>query len=203
MSVLLLVRHAETAWHHENRYAGSSDVPLTERGHRQAAQLAQWASGREIGAVYCSDLSRAVLTATPVAVATGAELHTDNRLREVDFGRGEGLTASEMRVEFPAAHSAFEANPARSPLPGGESGTAALDRAWPVLSGIAGERGAPTLVVMHSTLLRLVLCRALGIDPDNYRRCFPSVLNTAITTVSLTADSGALLAYNAAVGEVE
>ena len=44
MTELLLVRHAETIWHRENRYAGRTDVALTNFGHEQADRLGRWAA---------------------------------------------------------------------------------------------------------------------------------------------------------------
>src|SRR4051812_18506300 len=87
---LLLVRHGETVWHAENRYAGTSDIALTERGHRQARGLAHWVRGRGIDAVACSPLGRARRTAEPAATALSLVPEVVEDLREMDFGWGEG-----------------------------------------------------------------------------------------------------------------
>jgi len=199
MTILLLVRHGETTWHTENRYAGSTDVALTERGIAQGEQLGRWAETQPIDAVYASDLSRAVITATPAATALGLPLTIDPALREVHFGRSEGLTSAEMRAAFPDEAARFVAHPGTIPLPEGESGEAAVERAWGALEQIAVQYPDGTvLVVMHSTLMRLILCRALGMPLDRYRTTFPSVLNVGITTVSWNgnANGTALLGYN-------
>lgn len=65
MTHVILVRHGETVWHDGNRYAGRTDVALTPRGRLQAAELAAWAAGQSIDAVFSSPLSRARLTAAP------------------------------------------------------------------------------------------------------------------------------------------
>jgi len=195
VSALILARHGETLWHAENRYAGSTDVGLTDRGLAQSFALGRWAAGQPLAAVYSSDLSRAVITATPAADALRLPLRVDPRLREVDFGRGEGLTSAEMRTAFPDSLAAFHGHPGYSPLPGGESGVAAVGRAWPALEEIAESNDGPVLVVMHSTLMRLILCRVLGMDLDRYRTAFPSVLNVALTTITL-GPSPALRGYN-------
>jgi probable phosphoglycerate mutase len=197
MTILLLARHGETTWHAKNRYAGSTDVALTELGIAQGEQLGRWAEVQQIDAVYASDLSRAVITATPAATALGLPLTIDPALREVHFGRGEGLTSAEMRVTFPEEAARFVANPGSVPLPEGESGKVAVERAWGALEKIVTRHPDGTiLVVMHSTLLRLILCRSFGIPLDNYRTTFPSVLNVGITTVSWNANGRALLGYN-------
>ncbi|MBC7725752.1 MAG: histidine phosphatase family protein [Burkholderiaceae bacterium] len=202
MTTLVLVRHGETLWHGENRYAGSSDVGLTDRGAGQAGRLGGWAATAALDAVYSSDLSRAVITATPAASAAGTGLVIDPRLREVHFGRGEGMTRSEMHTAFPEALASFHAAPATSALPEGETGTAAIGRAWPALEEIAARHsGGRVLVVVHSTLMRLILCRVLDIPPDRYRSAFPGVLNGALTTISLGPGAPpALHGYNVPTG---
>ena len=65
MTRLVLVRHGETIWHAENRYAGSSDIPLSPRGLEQAEQLAKWASRADLAAIWISPLRRARETAGP------------------------------------------------------------------------------------------------------------------------------------------
>ena len=65
MKFIALVRHGETEWHAENRYAGRSDIALTDKGLFQAEQLAQWARTAELHAIWSSSLSRALRTAEP------------------------------------------------------------------------------------------------------------------------------------------
>ncbi len=197
MTRLMLARHGETPWHFENRYTGSSDIGLTELGVAQAAKLGEWSGRQGFAAVYSSDLSRAILTATPAADAMGLPLQIDARLREVDFGEGEGKTPAEMAAAFPAARAEFELHPGHSALPGGEAGAVAVTRAWPALEEIsAAHEGEDVLVVMHATLMRLILCRILDMPFDRYRSAFPGVLNAAITTVTIDREAPALHGYN-------
>ena len=198
MTTLLLVRHGQTVWHEGNRYAGSSDVPLTDVGHEQAQALARWAATARLDAVWSSTLQRAVDTARPAADAAGLGLRTDARLVEVAFGKGEGLTRSEMGVVFPDAVDAFLRSPASVPLPGGERGYDAIARAAAAFREICAEQpGGRVLVVAHSTLLRLVLCALLGIDPESYRQVFPNLRNATVTTLDLADDGAAALdSYN-------
>lgn len=202
---LHIVRHGETAWHHENRYAGSTDIALTEKGQTQALNLVPWVHTAHLQTVMSSDLKRAADSAKPLAKAAGVELVTDHRLREVDFGLGEGLTTKEMWDQFPEQRAAFESRPATSPLPGGESGLDAIERALPaVFDALAAADGGNTIFVIHSTLGRLLLCEFLGIETDKYRRVFPQFINSAVTTLGFTPprniddlrNTGALLELN-------
>ena len=199
MSHLFLVRHGETIWHAENRYAGRSDVALTEKGKQQAVRLAQWAAEANLQAVWSSPLSRAVETATPSADALELPLQIDDRLLELDFGRGEGLTASEMKAAMPEAFTAFRMDPVHHHLPEGENPIAAAKRGLIALHSIAATipSEGKALVVAHSTLLRLILCQALDIPLSRYRNVFPIFHNCAITEVKITGSVVSLLSFNA------
>jgi broad specificity phosphatase PhoE len=196
---VVFVRHGETPQHAENRYVGRSDVPLTERGHEQAAALAEWAKQAGLSAIWSSPLRRARETASPAAAAAGLEVQVDGRLVELDFGRGEGLTSKEMREAFPEARAAFEEDPYHNPLPGGERPALATARVREVLDELGGGvAGSKVLVVAHGTLLRLLLCDVFGIDPDRYRSAFPDVHNTSGAVLRLSPTRGwGLISWNA------
>jgi probable phosphoglycerate mutase len=186
ITTLYLVRHGQTVWHAENRYTGSSDIALTPEGEAEAGRLADWAMAARPNAVYSSPLKRARRTAEPSAQALGLDVVEHRDLREVDFGLGEGLTRSEMRSRFPEALDAFLRAPAEHPLPEGERGLDAIARARPIVDAMVEERrGGSVLLVVHSTLLRLLLCDLLDLEPNRYRSLFPRVVNCAITTVEV------------------
>lgn len=187
MITVHLFRHGETIWHRDNRYAGSSDIPLTERGVAQARALGGWARQVDLAAVVTSDLARAVVTGRELAVGAGVEPRIEPRFREVDFGRGEGLTRAEMNEQFPDELAAFLERPATQPLPGGESGEKALQRALAAVVDLiqAVPDGSEVAVVGHGTVIRLLLCDVLEIPLDDYRRRFPSIGNATVSTLVL------------------
>ncbi|MGW1376510.1 histidine phosphatase family protein [Streptomyces sp. NPDC002446] len=198
MTDFILVRHGETVWHAENRYAGRTDVPLTDHGRAQAAALATWAATAGLTAVWSSPLSRARLTAAPAAGACGLAPRIDERLYEVDFGQGEGLTRDEMQRRFPERLAAFLADPVDNHLPGGEHPRHAAERAADCLADIAREQPhGRVLVVAHSTLVRVLLCHLLGIPLADYRRVFPQLHNGALTEIRIDHGRTALLSFNA------
>ena len=197
MTDLVLVRHGQTVWHAENRYAGRSDVALTPRGLEQAAQLAVWAQTAGLAAVWSSTLSRARITAEACSAAAGLRLEVDARLCELDFGEGEGLTSAEMTQRFPEARAAFLDDPAAHPLPGGEDPVVAANRFTECLQEIAANLpDGRVLVVAHSSAIRLALCRLIGVPLSEYRRLFPALRNCALTEVRLRDGRVALLQFN-------
>ena len=178
MSDLVLVRHAETVWHAENRYAGVSEIGLSPNGVAQARDLASWAASAGIAAVWSSPQGRALATAGPSAAALGRRVRVDARLRELDFGVGEGLTRQDMAQLFPQALAAFTADPVAGHLPGGEDPVAAASRFVACLRDVAdAHAGGRVLVVAHATIIRLALCQLLGEPLREYRRRFPIIRN--------------------------
>lgn len=203
MTDLVLVRHGETVWAHENRYAGVSDIPLTEKGRRQADLLATWAAGAGLAAIYASPLRRAVGTAALSAERAGIDVRVDPRLRELDFGEGEGKTRGEMAEHFPDALDRFHADPVTHHLPAGEPPHTAAERFRDALGDIAAAHpDGRVLVVAHTTVIRLTLCLLLGIELKEYRRVFPALHNCALSEIRLDGAQVSLLQLNTRLEEL-
>ncbi|MFJ4684918.1 histidine phosphatase family protein [Streptomyces sp. NPDC088789] len=197
-ATLLLARHGETIWHAENRYAGSSDIPLTDRGRAQARALGRWAAAHPVDAIWTSPLSRAIDTAAPACAALALTPHREPALAECDFGVQEGRTLAEYAERDPAAARAFVRDPVAHPFPRSEDPASAADRGVGTLRRIAGAHpGGRVLVVAHNTLLRLTLCALLSIPLGEYRRVFPKLRNTALTELRVGPEGrAALLSLN-------
>jgi probable phosphoglycerate mutase len=186
MKTLHFVRHGESAWHKENRYAGHTDIKLTAEGLAQAELLVSWALEVQPSNIYSSDLCRAIETARPMADHLGVNLIIDSRLREVNFGAVEGLTPGEMENRYPKLREDFLNKPADTKMPGGESGRAALARALPLINEIIKSKDAgEVIIVCHGTLMRLISCKLLDIDVNEYRRTFPKILNAGKISLSI------------------
>jgi probable phosphoglycerate mutase len=196
---LVLTRHGQTVWHRENRYAGSSDIALTDTGRQQADRLAAWTRATRPAAVVSSPLGRALATAQPSAAVLGSEPVVVEDLREVDFGMAEGRTLSELRADDPDMVARFREDPVTHHFPGADPPAAAAARASEALRGVAAKYpGATVLVVAHNTLIRLALCQLLGIDVRTYRQVFPGLGNGTLTEIAIGAADGpaSLLSFN-------
>ena len=200
-TTLLLTRHGETDWHHDNRYAGAdSDIDLNEVGRAQAAALAEFTARTRPSAVVSSPVRRAVETAQPAAAALGTPLEIVDDLREVGFGVAEGRTAAELDDLDPAIMRRFRSDPVAHPFPGAEPPEEAAKRAAESLRSVAdGHRGTVVLVVAHNTLLRLAMCALLDLPISRYRQLFPRLDNAAISALRLRvgrAEPASLLSLN-------
>lgn len=163
-TTLVLARHGETPLTAERRFSGSggSDPGLSEKGGRQAEQIAAAVVARgTVQDVVSSPLARCRETAAVVAAKLGVEVWIEDGLRETAFGAWEGLSFGELRERYPAELEAWLESPAVAP-PGGESFdevTARVIRTRDEL--LARHAGRTVLVVSHvtpvKTLVRLAL----------------------------------------------
>jgi 2,3-bisphosphoglycerate-dependent phosphoglycerate mutase len=87
---ILLVRHGETDGN-AGRILQRPDVPLNERGMRQAEQLARRLSAYGFVHILCSDLLRARMTAAPLAARSGIAIEESPLLQERNFGDLRGV----------------------------------------------------------------------------------------------------------------
>ncbi|MFD8740355.1 histidine phosphatase family protein [Streptomyces sp. NPDC059618] len=196
-TTLLLVRHGQTVWHAENRYAGVSDVGLTEEGRAQAEALGRWAAAHPVDAIWTSTMSRAFATAEPACRALGLVPHREPGLRECDFGVLEGRTLAEFERENPVRAKAYRADPVSYPFPEAEDPRTAAARGTRALRRAADAHpGRRVLVVAHNTLLRLVLCKALSVPLGEYRRVLPGLRNGAVTELRMEDGAAALISLN-------
>ncbi|TMZ61638.1 reverse transcriptase-like protein, partial [Klebsiella pneumoniae] len=79
---LVLLRHGQTPLSVERRFAGISDVGLTETGHEQARAVARRLAGRGIDVIVSSPLRRARDTADHVAQELSVPTEVADELRE-------------------------------------------------------------------------------------------------------------------------
>ena len=167
---LFLVRHGATQLSAEDRFAGATDVELSEEGIFQAERLSERLADDSIKAVYSSPLKRTVYTATILALPHGLTPIIREGLREIDHGHWEGLTRAEVESQFAEEYAAWEEDPYTFAPSGGENGVSIIARALPVIREIVIQhRGKNILVVSHKATLRLLISSVLGFDSRGYR----------------------------------
>jgi len=167
---IFLVRHGATTLTAEDRFAGATDVPLSDEGREQVRHLARRLAEHELAAVYASPLGRTAETARIVAEPHGLEVQTRDGLREISHGRWEQMTRHEVEAQFPEESAAWDKDPYTFAPVGGESGLAVTARALPVLMDIVrAHPSGNVLIVSHKATSRLLLSSILGFDPRRYR----------------------------------
>ncbi len=167
---VFLVRHGATPLTADDRFAGSSDVPLGPEGRVQVGRLAERLMAAPITAIYSSPLLRTVATATIVGTSHGLTPILEAGLREIDHGRWEGLRRADVQRMYPEEYAAWERDPLNVAPEGGETGQQVLARALPVMNDvILRHAGQSVLVVAHKATNRLLIARWLGFDLRTYR----------------------------------
>jgi broad specificity phosphatase PhoE len=178
---VFMVRHGATVLSAEDRFAGATDVELSDEGREQTRRLAERLSREEIAAVYASPLGRTMETAQILAAPHQLEVQACDGLREISHGRWEQMTRREVEEKFPEEAAEWEKDPYTFAPLGGESGLAVTARALPALVEIVrAHPGDHVLVVSHKGTIRLLLSSLLGFDPRRYRDTLdqnPAALN--------------------------
>ena len=135
---LFLVRHGETAWSRERRFAGSRDVPLAPEGRRQCEAVARTLASETVAGIYASPLERARASAEVIASPHRLEVTIDPAFREMAFGEWEGLTRGEVAGRVRAGVSALQ----------------------------AAHAGETVVLVSHAVVIRLIVLDALGLGHE-------------------------------------
>ena len=167
---VFLVRHGETALSAEDRFAGSTDVPLGPNGRVQAEKLAARLESCSVSAVYASPLQRTMDTATIIARRIGVSVDARDGLREIDHGHWEGKPRTEVEAQFPDEYSCWSEDPYTFAPRGGETGVQVVARALPVVREIVtAHPGDSVVIVSHKATIRLIIASLLGFDARGYR----------------------------------
>ena len=167
LPVVYLARHGETAWSLSGQHTGLTDLPLTERGERNAMRLGARLAGITFAKVLTSPLQRAARTCALAGFGGVAEVDRD--LVEWDYGEYEGLTTREIHARRPG-WLLF-----RDGCPGGESLAEIGARADRVVNRVRDVNGN-ALLFSSGHFLRVLAARWLGQDVPTGRHF---VLGTA------------------------
>jgi probable phosphoglycerate mutase len=166
-----LARHGETAWTISRQHTGRTDIPLTERGERNARSLGERLRGITFAKVIVSPLQRARRTSELAGFGEQAEV--DANLMEWDYGEYEGLTTAEIRSRQPG-WDLF-----RDGCPGGESVEAVGARADRVIAGLRPIEGR-SILFGHSHFFRVLAARWPGLPPGDGRLFLLSTASLSI-----------------------
>ena len=168
MSELLFIRHAETDL--AGTFCGQSDPELNDRGRVHLGELINRLRDQEIGLIFSSDLRRAQTTAKAIAEAFGLKCHLRTALREINFGRWEGMTWEEIKRQDDAYALRWMAEYPLLPAPDGEKYYDFESRVLEevkFLSLQAEAAGYRVAVVTHAGVLRTILCKLHGCSEDS------------------------------------
>ncbi len=168
-TTLLVIRHGETVANDEGRCQGHQDGLLNENGKSQAKQLAT--SLPELDAIYSSPLSRAADTAAAVATHQGLSVQLDEGLKEIGFGKWEGMTRAEIAETYPDDFEDFKSSSDTARGGNGETFAGVRARMATSLGEIVAKHpGQQVGVLSHGGATRAWATELLGIPYENRNR---------------------------------
>ena len=154
----------------EDRFAGATNVELSEGGREQALALSKRLAGQPIAAFFASPLDRTTETARILAKPHDLPVQPESGFLEIDHGVWEGLTRQEAETKFGDTYVKWESDPYNFAPERGETGLAVAARAMPaLLRAVGAHAGEMICVVSHKATIRLLLGAILGFDPRRYR----------------------------------
>lgn len=182
---LYLVRHGETSSNVGRQLdTAHPGAELTERGHDQALALARRLEHEDLGAVYASDLTRALQTAAPLAEALGLEVVPLPGLREIQAGDWEMSTEWQPYIDVLVR---WRDDPTHA-IPGGDSGVGFTRRYEAAIRRIASDGHDSAVAISHGAAIRVWCAGAVGLPGDFFdtRR----LDNTLVVTLDGDPDTG-------------
>ena len=159
MTLLALLRHAETDWTASRRLQGRTDIPLSAGGRQVLA-------GRRVPSTWrhVRVLSSPLLRCTQTAACLGlADVRLEPRLVEMSWGTWEGCTLASLRETLGDSMRDNEALGMDFRPAGGESPREVLHRLQPWLQAL-GSAGQPALAISHRGVMRVIFASATGWD---------------------------------------
>jgi len=155
LPTVYLARHGETAWSISGQHTGLTDIPLTERGERNARRLGERLRGLTFAKVLTSPLQRAARTSELAGFAKCAEVEPD--LLEWNYGEYEGRLTTDIHGERP------DWQLFRDGCPGGESPDEVGARADRTVKRVRAV-GGHVLLFSSGHFLRVFAARWLGLE---------------------------------------
>ncbi len=157
MKCIYLMRHGETEWTLSGQHTGTTDIPLTQKGEEEAAQLGERLGSHRFQKILCSPHKRAQMTCQLAGLMATAAV--EPLLAEWNYGRYEGMTTPQIWEEAPGW------NIFSNGAPGGESVQEVSSRADAVLQKIQAMDG-DTALFSHGHFLRVLAARWLQLPAE-------------------------------------
>jgi 2,3-bisphosphoglycerate-dependent phosphoglycerate mutase len=155
-TIIRTLRHAQSTYGPEQRYAGSVDVPLSEKGERDCREAAEALAGLNVDVVVTSNLKRAIDTARLVGYEPSRCVRS-GLCNERRYGVLEGRTWQEVQNLDPPVLFIEVGDDRHSVNPqGGEPFEAVWERARRFRRYLFREyEGLSILVVSHGVFLQM------------------------------------------------
>ncbi|WZL74941.1 histidine phosphatase family protein [Clostridiaceae bacterium 35-E11] len=169
MTKLFLIRHGETQWNLESRAQGSQNIQLSEKGIQQAKLLADRIKDYKIDCIYTSNLDRASQTAKLLGNNLNVDVITMNELREMSFGKWEGLTNAQIQENYKENYVVWRSKPHEATIPDGENLIDVQKRALEAIGKILdSNKNKNIVIVSHGVTIKSIILGIMDMDLSNF-----------------------------------
>jgi len=188
-----LIRHGETIWNKAGRFQGCTDIDLSEDGIKQANYLKE-ALKNKFDVIYASPLRRAYDTAVILGESNGGLLPIiEEDIKEINFGKWEGLTFQEIKETYPEEFNAWRSDEVNGNLMGGDLTLKKVSiRATEAIRRLVVENeGKKIAIVAHGGIIKAGLIGLFDWKITMYHHFYLG--NTSVTRLSFVTPSYPLL----------
>ncbi|EDT74927.1 histidine phosphatase family protein [Clostridium butyricum] len=195
-TTIMLIRHGETEWNILGKFQGSTDIPLSNEGIRQAFMLKERLKS-DFDYIFSSPLKRAYETAKILCDESGKQVSIAEEIREINFGEWEGLTVKGIAEKYPDIFNEWRNDKREGKFCGGDMSTLnASIRAKNCIMEIANKhKGKKIVIVAHGGIIKAGLIGIFDWDMSMYHKI--ALGNTCINTITFNNDmKPALLGLN-------
>jgi alpha-ribazole phosphatase len=161
---LYLLRHGQIQGHDRKRFIGQTDIPLDKTGQDQALFWKKSFAHIQFEKIYTSSLLRCQNTAD--LICPGKKIQVDIRLNEINLGTWDGKPFDHIQKTYPDLFEKRGKEIESFRPPGGESFNDLYNRVSPFFEAINQDLKKPCLVITHSGVIRVMVCKYLGMDPS-------------------------------------
>jgi len=162
------MRHAQTEDNLVKRFTGSNyRVGINKDGTKQIKTIIPLLRKRGIKSIYSSPYRRCFETASLIKKYLKVNLIVDTKLKEVNYGKWQGLTSSEAKEKYPKIYLHRGQNPASIPPPGGETLLEMQKRVTQKINGIMRSKNN-SLIVTHGSCIHAALMFYQDIDLNKF-----------------------------------
>ncbi|MDU7440441.1 MAG: histidine phosphatase family protein [Clostridium sp.] len=195
-TTIMLIRHGETEWNILGKFQGSTDIPLSNEGIRQAFMLKERLKS-DFDYIFSSPLKRAYETAKILCDERGKQVSIAEEIREINFGEWEGLTVKGIAEKYPDIFNEWRNDKREGKFCGGDMSTLnASIRAKNCIMEIANKhKGKKIVIVAHGGIIKAGLIGIFEWDMSMYHKI--ALGNTCVNTITFNDDmKPALLGLN-------
>lgn len=186
---VIMVRHGETEWNVLCKFLGSVDLPLNEKGRRQAGYAKEALKDEKIDVIYSSPMLRAYQTGEIIRGDRPLEIIKEDGLREISCGKWEGLNGKEVEEKFPGQIYLWGNKPEECRIEEGDTFREVSDRMIEAFWKIVNEnRGKTILITAHMICLTLLMIHFDGKEINDLWDVKP-ISNAALNIVEVSEDN--------------